>query len=89
MFLSCFLCPTVSIGQTIDIQRGATLFRQTCIGCHDAGGNIIQPVSIPLGMASLYVLLQNQINFLYLPYSFSIFFPFRGQLYTLRIYRGN
>ncbi|KAI4296949.1 hypothetical protein L6164_036865 [Bauhinia variegata] len=33
----------VSSAQTIDIQRGATLFRQTCIGCHDAGGNIIQP----------------------------------------------
>ncbi|KAK2434328.1 cytochrome c6, chloroplastic [Trifolium repens] len=35
----------VSSAQTIDIQRGATLFRQTCIGCHDAGGNIIQPGS--------------------------------------------
>ncbi|KAJ1397140.1 Cytochrome c-like domain [Sesbania bispinosa] len=40
------ICGTpASIGQTIDIQRGATLFRQTCIGCHDAGGNIIQPGS--------------------------------------------
>ncbi|XP_054777149.1 cytochrome c6, chloroplastic isoform X3 [Prosopis cineraria] len=38
------LCYTpVSNGQTIDIQRGASLFRQACIGCHDAGGNIIQP----------------------------------------------
>ncbi|PNY14979.1 cytochrome c6 [Trifolium pratense] len=35
----------ISSAQTIDIQRGATLFRQTCIGCHDAGGNIIQPGS--------------------------------------------
>ncbi|XP_057421848.1 cytochrome c6, chloroplastic [Lotus japonicus] len=35
----------VSSGQTIDIQRGATLFRKACIGCHDAGGNIIQPGS--------------------------------------------
>lgn len=40
------ICATpVSIAQTIDIQRGATLFSQTCIGCHDAGGNIIQPGS--------------------------------------------
>ncbi|KAL3523010.1 hypothetical protein ACH5RR_015844 [Cinchona calisaya] len=35
--------PPVSLAQTIDIQKGATLFRQACIGCHDAGGNIIQP----------------------------------------------
>ncbi|KAL2494072.1 Cytochrome [Forsythia ovata] len=38
------LCNTqVSVGQTIDAQKGATLFRRACIGCHDAGGNIIQP----------------------------------------------
>ncbi|KAK7251979.1 hypothetical protein RIF29_35624 [Crotalaria pallida] len=38
------ICSTpVSFGQTIDIQRGVTLFGQACIGCHDAGGNIIQP----------------------------------------------
>ncbi|XP_020216406.1 cytochrome c6, chloroplastic [Cajanus cajan] len=35
----------VSSAQTVDIQRGVTLFRQACIGCHDAGGNIIQPAS--------------------------------------------
>ncbi|XP_057532706.1 cytochrome c6, chloroplastic [Amaranthus tricolor] len=28
---------------TIDTPRGAALFRKACIGCHDAGGNIIQP----------------------------------------------
>ncbi|KAF5729197.1 cytochrome c6 chloroplastic [Tripterygium wilfordii] len=33
----------VSLGQTIEIERGAKLFRQACIGCHDGGGNIIQP----------------------------------------------
>ncbi|KAF5944905.1 hypothetical protein HYC85_018982 [Camellia sinensis] len=33
----------VSLGQAIDIQRGATLFGRSCIGCHDGGGNIIQP----------------------------------------------
>ncbi|KAM1032504.1 hypothetical protein ACFX2I_036083 [Malus domestica] len=33
----------VSHAQAIDVQRGAALFRRTCIGCHDAGGNIIQP----------------------------------------------
>ncbi|CAN1221109.1 Cytochrome c6, chloroplastic [Linum grandiflorum] len=26
-----------------DIQRGATLFSRSCIGCHDGGGNIIKP----------------------------------------------
>ncbi|XP_027088150.1 cytochrome c6, chloroplastic-like [Coffea arabica] len=40
---SPLLHPPVSLGQTIDIQKGANLFRQACIGCHDAGGNIIQP----------------------------------------------
>ncbi|XP_052203733.1 cytochrome c6, chloroplastic isoform X2 [Diospyros lotus] len=35
--------PPASIGQVMDVQRGATLFRQACIGCHDGGGNIIQP----------------------------------------------
>ncbi|KAL9282384.1 Cytochrome c6 [Arabidopsis thaliana] len=39
----CF--PPESLGQTLDIQRGATLFNRACIGCHDTGGNIIQPVS--------------------------------------------
>ncbi|XP_021759665.1 cytochrome c6, chloroplastic, partial [Chenopodium quinoa] len=27
----------------IDTARGAALFRRSCIGCHDAGGNLIQP----------------------------------------------
>ncbi|XP_050231277.1 cytochrome c6, chloroplastic [Mercurialis annua] len=34
----------LSIGQTtMDIQKGAILFNRSCIGCHDTGGNIIQP----------------------------------------------
>ncbi|XP_021828044.1 cytochrome c6, chloroplastic isoform X2 [Prunus avium] len=38
------ICITpVSYAQTLDVQKGAALFRKTCIGCHDAGGNIIQP----------------------------------------------
>ncbi|GMY34961.1 cytochrome c6, chloroplastic-like isoform X1 [Fagus crenata] len=38
------ICYTpVSFGQTIDVQRGAALFGQACIGCHVGGGNIIQP----------------------------------------------
>ncbi|KAI8569256.1 hypothetical protein RHMOL_Rhmol02G0264500 [Rhododendron molle] len=41
--LSPFFISPVSLGQEIDVQRGATLFRRTCIGCHDGGGNIIQP----------------------------------------------
>ncbi|XP_062093089.1 cytochrome c6, chloroplastic-like [Humulus lupulus] len=32
-----------SLGQTIDVQRGASLFGNACIGCHTGGGNIIQP----------------------------------------------
>ncbi|XP_017431521.1 cytochrome c6, chloroplastic isoform X2 [Vigna angularis] len=40
------ICTTpLSSAQAVDFQRGATLFRQACIGCHDAGGNIIQPGS--------------------------------------------
>nr|GMD05438.1 cytochrome C6, chloroplastic [Ipomoea batatas] len=35
--------PPVSLGQTIDVQKGASLFNRACIGCHTAGGNIIQP----------------------------------------------
>ncbi|KAI6706251.1 hypothetical protein NL676_009213 [Syzygium grande] len=41
--LSPLCLAPVSLGQTVDVQRGAVLFRQACIGCHDAGGNIIQP----------------------------------------------
>lgn len=41
--LSPIIAPPVSYGQAIDAQRGASLFRRACIGCHDAGGNIIQP----------------------------------------------
>lgn len=38
------ICNTpVSVGQTVEIEKGASLFRRACIGCHDAGGNIIQP----------------------------------------------
>ncbi|KAM7530256.1 hypothetical protein LguiB_033666 [Lonicera macranthoides] len=32
-----------AFGQAIEAQRGATLFNRACIGCHVAGGNIIQP----------------------------------------------
>ncbi|XP_078149814.1 cytochrome c6, chloroplastic-like isoform X1 [Carex rostrata] len=33
--------PSVSIAQPM--ARGAALFQKACIGCHDMGGNIIQP----------------------------------------------
>ncbi|XP_051126180.1 cytochrome c6, chloroplastic isoform X2 [Andrographis paniculata] len=40
----CFPPPAVSAGQTVDVEKGgSSLFRRACIGCHDAGGNIIQP----------------------------------------------
>ncbi|KAM7524683.1 hypothetical protein LguiA_014585 [Lonicera macranthoides] len=41
--LSPILNPEASFGQAIEAQRGATLFNRACIGCHVAGGNIIQP----------------------------------------------
>ncbi|XP_022146690.1 cytochrome c6, chloroplastic [Momordica charantia] len=31
------------LAQTVEIERGGALFSQSCIGCHDGGGNIIQP----------------------------------------------
>ncbi|KAJ0242551.1 Cytochrome c6 [Hirschfeldia incana] len=37
------ICNPPALGQSLDIQRGATLFNRACIGCHDTGGNIIQP----------------------------------------------
>ncbi|KAF3325518.1 cytochrome c6 [Carex littledalei] len=36
-----FVSPQVSIAQPM--ARGAALFQKACIGCHDMGGNIIQP----------------------------------------------
>ncbi|KAK9133922.1 hypothetical protein Scep_013450 [Stephania cephalantha] len=41
--LSPLCIPEVSLGQVMEAQRGAALFRKACIGCHDGGGNIIQP----------------------------------------------
>ncbi|GJT04233.1 cytochrome c6, chloroplastic [Tanacetum coccineum] len=41
--LSPIITPPVSYGQAIETQRGASLFGRACIGCHVAGGNIIQP----------------------------------------------
>ncbi|PSR87635.1 Cytochrome c6 like [Actinidia chinensis var. chinensis] len=41
--LSPIINHPVSLAQAIDVQRGASLFRRSCIGCHDGGGNIIQP----------------------------------------------
>ncbi|KAK4440336.1 Cytochrome c6, chloroplastic [Sesamum alatum] len=41
--LSPITYPPESMGQTVDIENGSSLFRRACIGCHAAGGNIIQP----------------------------------------------
>lgn len=38
-------CLGLALAQTAEIERGGALFNQACIGCHDGGGNIIQPVS--------------------------------------------
>eukprot|EP00262_Sarcandra_glabra_P003431 TRINITY_DN1412_c0_g1_i4.p1 TRINITY_DN1412_c0_g1~~TRINITY_DN1412_c0_g1_i4.p1 ORF type:complete len:170 (-),score=35.61 TRINITY_DN1412_c0_g1_i4:281-790(-) len=32
-----------SLGQLTDVKKGAALFSRACIGCHDGGGNILQP----------------------------------------------
>ena len=54
--LKCFIdsksMVTVSFGQEINIQKGEALFGTACIGCHYAGGNIIQPVSISIHIFS-------------------------------------
>ncbi|XP_074279320.1 cytochrome c6, chloroplastic [Silene latifolia] len=36
------LIPMPSVAVAIEPERGAALFRRACIGCHDAGGNLIQ-----------------------------------------------
>ncbi|CAH1420243.1 unnamed protein product [Lactuca virosa] len=41
--LSPIITPPGSYAEAIDVQRGASLFGHACIGCHVAGGNIIQP----------------------------------------------
>nr|GEW98603.1 cytochrome c6, chloroplastic [Tanacetum cinerariifolium] len=41
--LSPIITPPVSYAQAIETQRGASLFGRACIGCHVAGGNILQP----------------------------------------------
>ncbi|KAL0442336.1 UNVERIFIED_CONTAM: Cytochrome c6, chloroplastic [Sesamum latifolium] len=41
--LSSISNPPVSMGETVDVDKGGNLFRRACIGCHAAGGNIIQP----------------------------------------------
>ncbi|KAL0352689.1 UNVERIFIED_CONTAM: Cytochrome c6, chloroplastic [Sesamum angustifolium] len=35
--------PPVSMAEAVDVEKGGSLFRRACIGCHAAGGNIIQP----------------------------------------------
>ncbi|XP_023003546.1 cytochrome c6, chloroplastic [Cucurbita maxima] len=32
-----------ALAQSAEIERGGALFSHACIGCHDGGGNIIQP----------------------------------------------
>lgn len=39
-----WLLVTVAYGQSI--SNGAALFQKACIGCHDMGGNLLQPVSV-------------------------------------------
>lgn len=39
-----WLLVAVAYGQSI--SNGAALFQKACIGCHDMGGNLLQPVSV-------------------------------------------
>lgn len=76
----------VSDAQTLDVQKGAALFRKTCIGCHDAGGNIIQPVSLHLSVNLIYSFIPQNLFLILIP-----LFPLlsRVQHSLLKIYRGN
>ncbi|RZR84349.1 hypothetical protein BHM03_00011172 [Ensete ventricosum] len=39
----------VAYGQSTTMSNGgAALFQKACIGCHDMGGNILQPVSVSI-----------------------------------------
>lgn len=81
---STSLCCVVSLAQTIDVQRGAALFRTSCIGCHDTGGNIIQPVSLHLPEDLIYDSSQSYA----ISYSLFSLFP-RVQHSSPKIYKGN
>ncbi|ERN14909.1 hypothetical protein AMTR_s00032p00179900 [Amborella trichopoda] len=43
--LSPLHCTPVSWVQVGEVHKGAALFQKACIGCHDGGGNFLQPVS--------------------------------------------
>ncbi|KAK4757597.1 hypothetical protein SAY87_018898 [Trapa incisa] len=65
------LCGTpAAFGQTVDIQRGSALFGRACIGCHDAGGNIIQPGATlftkDLQSSNNYANIERQLQFFFL-----------------------
>ncbi|KAK9156278.1 hypothetical protein Sjap_003758 [Stephania japonica] len=60
--LSPLCIPEVSFGQVMDTQRGAALFRKACIGCHDGGGNIIQPMGALLTVGSTIRLRRNGVE---------------------------
>ncbi|ONK74848.1 uncharacterized protein A4U43_C03F10750 [Asparagus officinalis] len=38
-----FVNPPVSMAEPVAASKGAALFQKACVGCHDMGGNIIQP----------------------------------------------
>lgn len=84
--LSLSFSGAVSDAQTLDVQKGAALFRKTCIGCHDAGGNIIQPVSLHLSVNLIYSFIPQSLFLILIP-----LFPLlsRVQHSLLEIYRGN
>ncbi|XP_006853442.3 cytochrome c6, chloroplastic [Amborella trichopoda] len=41
--LSPLHCTPVSWVQVGEVHKGAALFQKACIGCHDGGGNFLQP----------------------------------------------
>ena len=98
IFFILILIDTVSIAQPM--ARGAALFQKACIGCHDMGGNIIQPViflillirnykqylqtSIYSNVTIVYLDTSQLIKLLTLFVSF-----FRVPLFSQTIYKGN
>lgn len=44
--LASHVCLLVAVAYGQSISNGAALFQKACIGCHDMGGNLLQPVSV-------------------------------------------
>ncbi|OAY75674.1 Cytochrome c6, chloroplastic [Ananas comosus] len=58
------MSPTLFAAESLSqqpISSGARLFQKACIGCHDMGGNILQPVSLLLTPTISYAKREDSI----------------------------